>query len=76
MNYFSEDSSHATGKFAKDETTPQDRMTHKRWTQAVVSFYACLFLLMGTVIGAHQIGHVSSGSQQLASLRTQIQVGH
>lgn len=69
MDYFSEDLSHATDRFAPHETNLEDRLTFKRWARTLGSFYACVFLVMGIVIAAHQIG-TSTGLQQQASLRT------
>jgi len=50
MDYFSEDSAHITNGFSLNEpaaSTYEDRMTHKRWTEAVLAFYACLFSAAG-----------------------------
>ncbi|SFJ44101.1 hypothetical protein [Bradyrhizobium sp. Gha] len=79
MDYFSEDSAHITNGFSTNEpaaSTHEDRMTHKRWTKAVLGFYGCLFLVGGTAIGVHQRMTTSSGIEQHATLRTDIRSSH
>ena len=73
MDYFSEDCAHVTNGFSLNEpaaSTHEDRMTHKRWTKAVLAFYACLFVAGATAIGVHRSMTTSGGIEQHATLRT------
>ncbi|MBW7965350.1 hypothetical protein [Bradyrhizobium sp. BR 10261] len=79
MDYFCEDSAHITNGLSLNEpaaSTHEDRMTHQRWTKAVLGFYACLFLAGGTAIGVHQRMTTSSGIENHAALRTDIRSTH
>lgn len=79
MDYFSEDSAHVTHAILLTEPvgcTHEDRITQKRWAKAVLAFYACLFLAGATAIGAHQSTTTSTGTEQHATLRTDIPSKH
>ena len=79
MDYFSEDSAHVTNGFSQNDpaaSSPEDRITHKRWAKAVLAFYACLFLAGATAIGVHQSMTTSGGLERHATLRTDIRSTH
>ena len=79
MDYFRQDSSHVTNGFSLNEpagSTFEDRMTHKRWTRGVLVFYVCLLLDGATAIAARQTVTSPSGTEQHASLRTDVRSNH
>jgi hypothetical protein len=78
MDYFSEDSAHVTNGFSLNDpsSTHEDRISHKRWTKAVLAFYACVFVAGATAIGVHQSMTTSGGIEQHATLRTDIRSTH
>ena len=78
MDYFSEDSAHATNGLSLNDpaASTEDRITHKRWAKAVLAFYACLFLAGATAIGVYQSMTTSGGMEQHATLRTDIRSTH
>ena len=79
LDYFSEDSAHVTSGFSLSEpaaSADEDRITRKRWTKALLVFYACLFLAGATAIGVHQSMTTSGSIEQHATLRTDIQSTH
>lgn len=79
MDYFLQDSAHVTNSFSLNEpagSTLEDRLTRKLWARSVLAFYACLFLAGATAIGVRQITSSSNGTEQHASLRTDIRSNH
>jgi hypothetical protein len=75
LDYPSQDSAHVTSGFSLSEpaaSTHADRITRKRWTKALLVFYACLFLAGATAIGVHQSMTTSGGIEQHATLSTDI----
>jgi hypothetical protein len=72
MDYFSEDSAHSSFSLNEPaESTPEDKITRKRWARGVLAFYICLFLAGATMI-ARQAAIVSSGTEQHVSLHTDV----
>ena len=45
-------------------TNEQDRITHRRWTRAVLAFYGGLVLIGATLIGLQQHGSTPSAATQ------------
>jgi hypothetical protein len=79
MDYFSEDSAHVTNGLSLNEpaaSTCEDRITRKRWTRAVLAFYACVFLAGATAITVHQNFTSSSGTEPQVSLQTDVRSNH
>ena len=73
---FLQDSAHVTSGFSLGEpaaSTREDRITRKRWTKALLVFYACLLLAGAT---AHQSMTTSGGIEQHVTLRTDIRSTH
>ena len=79
LDNFLQDSAHVTSGFSLSEpaaSTRKDRITRKRWTKALLVFYACLFLAGATAIGVHQSMTTSGGIEQHVTLRTDIRSPH
>jgi len=79
MDYFQQDSSHVTNSFSLNEpdgSTLEDKMTHKRWTRGMLAFYACLFFAVAIAIAARPTVTSSSGTEQHASMPTDVQSDH
>ena len=76
MDYFSDDSAHSSFYLNEPaESTPEDKITRKRWGRGVLAFYVCLFLAGATMI-ARQTATFSSGTEQHVSLHTDVQLNH
>jgi hypothetical protein len=79
MDHFLQDSAHVTNSSSLNElarSSLQDKLTHKRWARSVLVFYACLVFAGATAIGVRQIMTSSNGTEQHASLRTDIRTNH
>lgn len=79
MDFFREDSAHATSSFSLNEptgSTLEDRMVHKRWARLVAAFYVCLFLAGATAITVRQAMTPSGGTEQHASLQADLGANH
>jgi hypothetical protein len=80
LDYPSQDLANVTSGFSISEpaaSTHEDRITRKRWTKALVVFYACLFLAGATAIGVHHgITASGGGIEQHVTLRTDIRSTH
>jgi hypothetical protein len=76
MDYFSDDSAHSSFSLNEPaDSTPEDKITRKRWARGVLAFYLCLFLAGATMI-ARQTPIFSSGTEQHVSLQTDVQLDH
>jgi hypothetical protein len=74
LDYPSQDLANVTSGFSLSEpaaSTHEDRITRKRWTKALLVFYACLVVVGATAIGVHQMT-TSGGIEQHATLSTDI----
>jgi hypothetical protein len=76
MDYFLQDSAHVNSLNEPAQSSLQDKLTRKRWARTVLVFYACLFFAVATAIGVSQIMTSSNGTEQQASLRTDIRSNH
>jgi hypothetical protein len=76
MDYFSDDSAHSSFYLNEPaKSTPEDKITRKRWTRGVLAFYVCLFLAGATMI-ARQTAIFSGSTEQHVSLQTDVQLSH
>jgi hypothetical protein len=49
MDYFSDDSAYSSFSLNEPaDSTPEDKITRKRWARGVLAFYICLFLAGAT----------------------------
>jgi hypothetical protein len=65
MDDFQQDCSHPAAQFEANGTV-EDKTTRRRWTRALVAFYACAIFVGATAIVVTQ--HTTS-TEQLASLK-------
>lgn len=73
LDYPSQDSAHITSGLSLSEpatSTHEDRITRKRWTKALLFFYACLALAGATAIGVHRSVTTSGDVEQHVTLRS------
>ncbi|CCE08234.1 hypothetical protein BRAS3843_2690004 [Bradyrhizobium sp. STM 3843] len=78
LDVFSQDSAHIASHISDEPSgsSREDEITHRRWARCVLAFYLSLFLGGATAIAIRQMVTPPSGTEQHASVHSDVLSKH